>query len=148
MLNDPPMKDVGKWKTRFQEDDQTFYVSKEEVDLTNSPKWKPDRRASDTATPYKAEDIGMPEWGIRHASEPAMDNRTLNTPYRAFNSCVDIGYVLAARIMGQEEAWNHKALFDYTDRFMKLTGGKPGTPPFVLNMWKAYNSRLDSTKSK
>ena len=140
MVNDPHMKEVGKWKTRFQEDEQTFYVSKADVDMTHSPKWKPDPRL-DPATPYEMADIGMPEWGIRHAVKPESDKRTWNTVYRAINGCVNTGYVLAARIMGQEEAWNHKALFDYTDRYMKLTGGKDhneAAPKFVVNMWNTY----------
>ena len=138
MLNDPHMKDAGKWKTRFQEDEQTFYVTTAEVALTHSAKWQPDKRS--VATPYDRADIGMAEWGILHTSNPALDNRTWNTVYRDINYSVGAGYVLAARIMGQEEAWNHQALFDYTDRVMKETGGKGGgitnsTQPFILNMW-------------
>ena len=65
MLNDPHMKEVGQWKTHFQEDEQTFYVSQREVDITNSPQWSPDKRGGIIA-PYTKEDIGMPDWGIRH----------------------------------------------------------------------------------
>jgi hypothetical protein len=143
MLNDPHMKDVGHWKTRFQEDEQTFYVTQAEVDITHSPKWNPDKRGG-ALEPYTAEDIGMPEWGIRHASQPEADNRAMSAPYRSVNSPVYPGFVLAARIMGLEEAWNHKALFDYTDRWMNKTGGRlPGsvnTSPFVINLWKAHRS--------
>ena len=139
MLNDPHMKDVGKWKTRFQEDEQTFYVSKAEVDLSHSPQWHPDKRSK--ATPYETADIGMPEWGINHVSKPGGDNRTWDTVYRDINASVNPGYVLAARMMGLEEAWNHKALFDYTDRSMKETGGKGAAnsaAPFIINMWNMY----------
>ena len=55
--------------------------------------------------------------------------------------------ILAARTMGLEEAWNHKALFDYTDRWMKLTNGLPSggngagdSPVFYRNMWDKYGS--------
>ena len=41
VLNDPHMKDVGQWKTRFQDDEQTFYVAQADVDITHSPQWKP-----------------------------------------------------------------------------------------------------------
>jgi hypothetical protein len=141
MLNDEHMKSAGQWKTKFQEDQQTFYVSKTEVDITHSAQWKPDPRL-DPATPYETADIGMPEWGINHASNPASDKRTWHTVYRAINGCVYPGFVLAARIMGQETAWNHQALFDYTDRYIHFTGGKDhaeAVDPFILNMWNKYN---------
>ena len=144
MLNDQHMKDVGQWKTRFQEDEQTFYVSKAEVDMTHSANWKPDPRL-DPKTPYETADIGMPEWGINHKEKPEKDKRTWNTVYRAINGCINVGSVLAARIMGQEEAWNHKALFDYTDRYMKQTGGKDhneAVVPFALNMWNKYGESV------
>jgi len=157
MLNDPHMKDIGNWKTRFQEDEQTFYVSQAEVDMSHSPQWNPDKRS--VATPYEMADIGMPEWGILHSSTPQnagengarMDNRTWNTVYRDTNGSVIPGYVLAARIMDQEEAWNHKALFDYSDRSMKLTGchyGSNNVPVFVINMWNAFESKRTQSSVK
>ena len=54
---------------------------------------------------------------------------------------------LPARLMGLEEAWNHQALFDYMDRWMKKFGsaGIPNatepTPIFITNMWKAYGGQ-------
>ena len=45
-------------------------------------------------------------------------------------------------LMGQQEAWNHDALFDYADRVMaKDGGGERGTnslTPFCKAMWAAY----------
>ena len=149
ILNDPHMKEVGKWKTRFHEDEQTFYVSQAEVDMTHSPEWRPDKRIGVPA-PYETADIGMPEWGICHSDAPRMDNRTWNTVYRDINGAVNPGYVLAARIMDQEEAWNHKALFDYTDRSMKLTGGRDGVidaPVFVINMWNMFEANRTQNAS-
>ncbi len=66
----------------------------------------------------------MPEWGIVHSENPAADNREWTAVYRGINGSVIPGFVLAARIMGVEDAWNHKALFDYADRWMKTTGGR------------------------
>jgi len=146
MLNDAHMKDVGHWKTRFQEDEQTFYVTQAEVDITHSPQWKPDPRGG-APEPYTKEDIGLPEWGIWHARVPAADNREWKAPYRGINTPIYPGFVLATRLMGQEEAWNHPALFAYTDRWMKMTGGtgvhagSEATPPFVVNLWKAYGGK-------
>ena len=143
LLNDPHMLDVGHWKTRFQEDEQTFYVTQKEVDLTHSPQWNCDKRGG-TPEPYTKEDIGTPEWGIRHAFDPNADNRAISAIYRPLNALVYPGMILAARSMGLEEAWNHKALFDYTDRWMNLTHGRCGgdgsgdCPAFYINMWNAY----------
>ena len=146
LLNDAHMKDVGHWKTRFQEDDQTFYVTQKEVDITNSAEWKPDKRAG-TPEPYTVADIGLPEWGILHISDPNTDDRAILPNYRILNGLVYPGMILAARTMGLEETWNHKALFDYTDRWMKLTDGRPqgcqgagDSPPFFINMWDKYGS--------
>jgi hypothetical protein len=115
--------------------------------MTHGPTWAPDRRAP--VEPYTKQDIGTPEWGIRHRSEPGRDNRHWKATYRAINNSIIPGFVLAARIMGQQEAWNHDALFDYADRVMKIDGGqsdgKPGTnslPPFPAAMWKAYRDRF------
>jgi hypothetical protein len=143
MLDDAHMKNVGQWKTRFHEDEQTFYVTQADVDITNSPRWKPDDRAP--MEPYEAKDIGMPEWGIRHKTQPHTDNRNWKATYREVNAPCYPGMILPVLIMGQKKAWNHDALFDYTDRYMKLVEteknvAKPA--PFPLAMWKAYRSKF------
>ena len=147
MLDDEHMKNVGQWKTAFQEDKDTFYVSQKEIDMTHSSKWKPDKRAP--AVPYTKADIGTPEWGIRHTKDPQCDNQSWKATYRVINNMSYTGWVLAAHIMGQKKAWNHNALFDYMDRAVKL--GSPKHPPehqhygyyvfgddFRKNMSKAY----------
>ena len=153
LLNDAHMRDVGHWKTRFQEDEQTFFVSQKEVDVTHSPGWKPDKRAK-ALTSYTKEDIGTPEWGIGHVAEPQADNKEFQCPYRGINGPIYPGIVLSARIMGMEEAWNHPALFAYTERWMTVTGGKfiPGVAelvqPFVFNMWKTYGESFKAKTPK
>ncbi len=139
LLDDAHMKDVGQWKTEFQEDQQTFYVTQAEIDMTHSDKWAPDKRAP--AVAYDKEHIGMPDWGIRHAYKPESDNRSLLATYRSINGESYPGFVLAALIMDQKKAWNHDALFDYTERYMMLLeeGKVTQSPPkFVVNMWNAY----------
>ena len=139
MLDDVHLKDVGQWKTRFQEDEQTFFVSQQDVAMTHSRQWAPDARSP--VLPYEKEHIGMPEWGIRHREQPQADNRDFQAMYRSINGSVYPGFVLAAQMMGQKKAWNHDALFDYTERYMALVreGKAPSNPPiFVLNMWIAY----------
>lgn len=147
LLKDDHMMKVGEWKTRFHDDEQTFYVTKDSVEITNSKKWNPDSRAKDKE-PYEAKDIGMPEWGIRHAKEPETDNRGWNTPYRDINASVIPGMALAASIMGLRNDWKHEAYFDYAVRSMdenQKRGIRKGTNtpnPFVMKMWEKYSSQF------
>ncbi len=158
----------------FGEDDQTFYVTADDIALgsvvTENPggcsgsfhghHYPPD---CVDYPEYAASDLGLPEWGIRHASSPLNDGNTWNAAYR--DCCTAIswtGFVLAARIMGAHTSlWNHPALFDYQDRYMAVTaaedmapawrystdqliedswGSHPGWRPggFVGEMWDAY----------
>ncbi|NLF31432.1 MAG: hypothetical protein GX591_11180 [Planctomycetes bacterium] len=139
-LNDPHMLGAGQWTTDFQDDMQTFYVSQAEVDMTHSPAWDPDDRAD--LEPYEVTDIGMPEWGIRHATRPSADNRAWGATYRAVNGAVIPSTALAAAIMNLRDDWNHEAYFDYAIRYMTVTsGGGTGTNApsnFAKALWTAY----------
>ncbi len=149
VLNDPHLSDVGKWDTRFQEDEQTFIVSQADVDVSSSAGWNPDKRGG-KPEPYTAEDIGLAEWGIRHAKEPAMDNKEWNAPYRSINNASIPGFALAARIMEKEEAWNHPPLFAYADRVMKTgdaDGGANSPSPFVVSLWNQYGTSEKSSSN-
>jgi hypothetical protein len=149
VLNDAHMKDVGQWKTRFQEDETTFYVSQADVDMTHSAKWAPDYR-NVGKTPYETTDIGMPEWGIHHAVAPENDDADWDAVYRGVNGPVMSAMTAAIRIMGIEDAWNHKALLDYADRFMKKTGGKGNAgsmSPFEESMW-AVSAAMTPSKTE
>lgn len=137
MLNDAHMKDVGQWKTEFQEDLDTFYISQAEVDITHSSKWSPDSRAARKT--YEVENIGLPEWGIRHTKDPIADNMDWGATYRPINNPAYTGWVLAALIMKQREAWSHDPLFDYVDRATAVDP-KSFSSSFVANMWKAYRA--------
>ncbi|MBF0230358.1 MAG: LamG domain-containing protein [Desulfamplus sp.] len=141
MLNDAHMQGVGTWSTLFQEDGNTFYVSQADVDRTHSPQWNPDDR--NNSEPYETSDIGLPEWGIRHATDPYMDDKDWNAVYRATTTCSYPGFVLAAHIMGQKQAWNHDPLFDFVDRWMGITGGAQQhqtVTPFTMSMWNKYRT--------
>ncbi len=142
MLNDEHMKNVGNWTTLFQEDADTFYVSMAEVNMTHSGAWTPDTRGG-TPVPYEIPDIGLPEWGILHATQPAYDNKLWATAYRGINGVSYGGFVLAAHIMGQKTTWNHDALFDYEDRWWGITGGDQypqSSTPFTKDMWNTYRA--------
>ncbi len=131
----------------FGEDDQTFYVAQLDVDVTNGPTWKPDSR--DTCRkPYLVSDIGLPEWGIRHAGEPQFSNKCVLTYYREVVGGTFNGLALAALIMNAKPLWNHNAFFDYTDRYMAFTapggemaGSWRAYSDFTEHMWDIYRSR-------
>jgi len=171
MLNDDGMKNIGMKSgdyalegafgspppdyIHFGEDDQTFYVTQDDIDITNSPSWNPDPRGGNS--PYTSSLLEMPEWGIRHASHPELSDAAWSATYRT--CCTAIawsGFILAARIMKAKELWNHDALFDYQDRYMAITSGKPDpfgyTVPeeragnrtnsvFIGEMWDTYRSK-------
>lgn len=136
----------------FGEDDQTFYVTDEDVQITNSPSWKPDRR-NKAPFPYTSNMLGMPEWGITHSTSPNRSDSSWQARYR--QCCTNYtmkGIVLAALIMGQKHHWNHDALFDYQERYESIVAGKPdpfgytvaeekrglSQGGFVAKMWDKY----------
>ena len=148
LLSDEHMLDVGQWKTRFQDDEQTFYVTQESVDITHSDKWSPDARATDKE-PYEAKDIGMPEWGVRHTKRPTADNRGWRTPYRAINGTAIPGFALAVSIMDRRKQWNHDAYLDYAVRYMQTirksgerVKGTNAPTIFMQNMWDQYHEQF------
>jgi len=131
---------------QFQEDDQTFYVTADDVTRTNSSSWSPDIRGG-TPEVYTASDIGLAEWGIFHSFDPYDDNKAWSAEYRTCCSAVSMnGIVLAARIMnadsGSMTLWNHPAIFDYQDRYMAVTADPGATPAWRTSvtapLWGSY----------
>jgi hypothetical protein len=119
----------------FGEDAQTFFVA----------------RAADGAINggfggYGEADLGLPEWGIRHATDPSRDDRRWEASYRTCCTAnAWVGFVLAARLAGASAIWRHDALFAYMDRYMATT--RTGHPdwqrsqsPFAAAMWDRYRS--------
>jgi hypothetical protein len=165
MLNDPNMKSIGLKSgdylyanghgpgnppsdyIHFGEDDQTFYVSQLDVDVTHSSSWGPDSRDAQRI-PYEVSDIGLPEWGIRHATEPGRSNKWLPTEYRGVAGPPFNGLALPALLMNAKALWNHDAFFDYTDRYMAFTapGGEyegywRSSSIFTSRMWDFYRAQ-------
>ena len=157
MLDDPDMKNIGARSgdyagtvsgdigkpppdlIRFEEDEATFYVSKVDVDMTHSPQWSPDSRDA-MKLPYEQNDIGLPEWGkVRLYGRTAI-NKYWETTYRQVIGQAYGGFVLAMHIMGVKDLWNHNALFDYKDRYMKVESHARETSRFVENMWETYRA--------
>ncbi|MEN8191672.1 MAG: FlgD immunoglobulin-like domain containing protein [Bacteroidota bacterium] len=104
----------------FSENDQTFYVEQSDIDITNGPTWSPDSR--DVVTmPYETEDLGLPEWGIRHATSPNISNKYWETAYRRCCTMSSMqGVALAVHIMELKENWGHNAFLDYLDRYLSI----------------------------
>jgi uncharacterized repeat protein (TIGR02543 family) len=164
MLNDPDMKSIGEKSgcyaytapygpgnpppdlIRFEEDETIFYVSQADVDMTHSPQWRPDHRNSMLVPhgamliPYGKEDIGLPEWGIVRLYDLTRINKYWEQAYRKVIGQAYGGFVLALHIMGAKDLWNHDALFDYKDRYMKVESERRESSIFVERMWDTYRA--------
>lgn len=133
ILNDAAMLQVASTrKLAFGEDVQTFYVEQ-----AANGEWNRGYGG------YGPEDADLPEWGNRHADDPSQDRKAWTAdPYRrCCTANVWHGYVLAARIMGLRDAWDHPALFDYVDRYMQIESRghwMRGWNPFCERMWDRY----------
>lgn len=151
MLGDAQMQSIGVEydPVTFGEDGQTFYVGDPRPELG-----------------YREADRGKPEWGVRHARKPEHDDarwrhteklsegmqrndeRTHDLKYRlCCTANTWWGELLAARIMGAVELWNHAPLFDYQDRFYeenkarKIFDENMSLSRFYLQMWRRYREK-------
>lgn len=129
----------------FQDDQQHFYISQDEVDRTHcidcsvcSDCWDPDDRAE--AIPYEQDDIGTAEWGIRHLDRPKADNANWQATYRHTNGAAQVSQVFAALLMGVQHEWNWPPLFDYADRYFSLESER--LSDYVVALWNAYRGEL------
>ena len=143
---------------QFSEDDQTFYVSKDDIipvpyekiifknGFVFYGKGNPVKRID--YSEYTINHLGMPEWGIDHVGENLWDGLSWGASYRqCCNAVAWTGYILAAHIMDAKDLWNKKALFDYQDRYMQVTrsdGLYPGFRvfdyKFLADMWDTYRA--------
>ena len=125
----------------FQEDQQTFSITQEDVDLARTP-----GRDGKTLEPYNSKMIGQPEWGIRHSTKPGSDNANWDATYRTVSGAPTLTHVLVARLMKLEDKWNHPVIFEYYDRHWEIekdrTGAGPnGVQQFTKQMWEAHRAR-------
>jgi hypothetical protein len=138
VLGDPVMSQIGQNKAvLFGEDAQTFVVLETSPGVYNRGYGG-----------YTASDVGMPEWGIRHATQPSQDKKDWNAD--SYRICCTAncwgGFVLSARIMGQQSAWNHDPLFLYMDRYLQIetiAWRRFWDAGFTSNMWTTYRSRFN-----
>jgi hypothetical protein len=138
MLNDSEMRNIGqRTDVSFGEDGQTFTVRETSPGVYNNGYGG-----------YGSQHAGLPEWGIRHSWQQQHDSVVWSANYRqcctanAWN-----GFVLAARIMGAQNLWNHSVLFSYMDRYITTTRAM-GDPDWqtsyvdwVQDIWDAYRAR-------
>ncbi len=133
MLDDAGMlRTARERKLAFGEDAQTFFVEETAPGVFNHGHGG-----------YGADDVGLPEWGSRHADDPSHDHKAWGAdPYRRCCSAnAWSGFVLAARVMGLRDAWDHPPLFDYVDRYLQVEPRGSWTrcwSPFCERMWDRY----------
>jgi hypothetical protein len=145
ILSDTDMQNIGpgdgSGAVYFGEDAQTFYVSQADIDMTHDP----DLRGC-YLEEYQQSDLGLPEWGIRHATHPQADNKAWCAIYR--QCCTGnawAGFVLAAWIMNAKGFWDHDPLFDYQDRYMDTQTPGEWTrcwDDFTEEMWDTYRDEF------
>jgi len=132
VLNDSTMSSVGfDPSIDFGEDRQTFFVAETSPGVYNNGFGE-----------YKSSDVGVPDWGGFHTTNPAKDKRNwYGDPYRLCCSAnVWWGIVLSAHIMGARSMWNHEPLFDYMDRFRSENKAR-GITDF-RNAWRDFDFQM------
>ena len=123
-------------KFAFAEDAQTFHVAETAPGVVNHG-----------FGGYGPADLGLAEWGNRHADDPSLDQKSWTAdPYRrCCTANAWVGFVLAARILGLEQAWGHEALFDYVDRYLQIEPRQQWTRSwsrFPERMWDRYREQF------
>ena len=117
ILNNAGMKSrhSENWRA-FHEKRQIWTVGQGDVGRV----LRPQRDGSATAT-YKQGDVGTPEWGVHHVTQPEQDGRSPYpgnpTSYRHVNSAVQQATAICVwAIPGAKEVWNYDVFLDYVDR--------------------------------
>jgi len=133
MLDNTSMKNIGQvtsgpYGCAFHEDGQTFYVT------------------ADSPGGYTVADVGLPEWGQRHSYDPTGSHPdSKNWGDDSYRLCCNAfawsGWVLAIHAMHAESLYNHDALFDYQDRYMKFETDWRSITPFAAQMWDTYRAQ-------
>jgi hypothetical protein len=89
---------------------------------------------------YTDKHAGLPEWMLT-SDRCGLD---WSAAYRnCGNGEVYGGFIMAADLIpGARTLWNHEAVFDYTDRFVEISGQ---TSPFAQAVWRAYRADYGCT---
>jgi len=155
LLDDAHMKNATNWPTRFQDKEQTYYVTQEHIDTTKTETWREFSKRGGgiyPAVPYTEAMLGMPEWGFR-PTEGSI-NAGWNIAYREINNAAIPGFALAFMMMEDgRKTFAHEPYFDYADRIESSGRGmqqKKFNPPpaFAKQMWETYRKDYPSTYDK
>lgn len=103
------LENLSSTEMNFQELQQTFFVSQSDIETVHSGPNPP-------YLGYEPQHLGMPEWGIRHYSNPTTDNRYWSSAYRDIAGGVLLAPAIAAKLMGLQETINHDPFFSYAER--------------------------------
>ncbi len=117
-------------------DDQTFYVKSADVARGNG---------------WSSGDIGLPEWGIRHSTNPSLDSASWGAAYRRCCTAASWGAgILAVHMMSLQGVnmkglWNHPVFFDYMDRYLSIEPPnwdwfRHPNPSWSRTMWATYRA--------
>lgn len=164
VLGDSEMAGVGFLPYNnpvFGEDETTFYLTEYEATrwigadglypANNKHRNYPDAYYVEADWTYVNPNgkIGIPAYGKKLGSvwQGRWISKRLDASYR---ECCHMngftGWILAVHIMGLQQAWNHDALFDYADRYLKWTK-EVGAPEwqrhmdrFAGEMWDKYRA--------
>lgn len=122
---------------RFHEDRSTWKVTQADVGRVL---YTADGRRREQ---YLQSDVGIAEWGEKHADQPDRDGRNWDAYYRDIFGSSVAAHALMAHLTGNAvELWNWAPFFDYMDRFYSVEkdrlDGANIIPSFHRQMWSAY----------
>ena len=135
MLNDSSLIAKSGNPTLFQEDQQLWTVNQNDVGRVIWVAPPGDSWYGREFLQYRQEDVGMPEWGIRHNWNPFEDNRSWSATYRDVVATGMMGSWLAGYLMGAQTTWNYPTAFAYMERYASIGGVGSG---FTAEMYNAY----------
>jgi len=147
MLDDKHMMNVGHWKTEFQDDGQTLYIT-EEIIARSQEKLKSENTESYPTASYTPAMLGMPEWQFnKNSGDP---DPAWSAGYRVINASYIPALALSLLMFEDgRKLFNHDPWFDYADRVMSapyepaMSGhGYNSLPNFARNMWRTYRATL------
>ncbi|MEM1082939.1 MAG: chitobiase/beta-hexosaminidase C-terminal domain-containing protein [Verrucomicrobiota bacterium] len=143
VLDDAEMKaQLNGPALKFQEYQQTFYVTQADVNRT---RYTGDGRPR---LPYKSSNIGMPEWGITHSADPTRDGNNWNAYYRDIAGSTLTASTMTAQVMDAKNLCNWGPLFGYARRHVDYEqspgyGGEfnsNSTPGFHKKFYNAHKN--------
>ena len=138
VLNDASLKAmIDGTKKKFQEYQGTFFVSQADVNLTNRVGTN-----GQAVYQYLAQDIGKPEWGIRHTGNPEKDNNFWGAEYRDINGSTHTATTMAARVMGLRSTCNWEPLFQYAERFVNYEQSSGYKGEFAYNPTPGFHKQF------